>query len=186
MATWRLASSTSSLISWCTLASLQRASSGGACGNITCSITAGAQHHAIIMLCSLRVSSCLSLCEWCSWLSSQHQVALCTCCACYSRIHAWCTVANALSTWRAQQQGMQPQQGAPCRNENYWLAFTLIFMDDWFSTNPQPADVPMTDMAKRAVQNKQSTVQNEQCILHSDQTAKGGAVQLPAKAVSTS
>lgn len=41
-----------------------------------------------------------------------------------------------------------------CRNENYWLSFTLPQIDTWMNTNPSPSSVPMTEMAKAAVQNK--------------------------------
>eukprot|EP00892_Ulva_mutabilis_P010272 jgi/Ulvmu1/7617/UM038_0042.1 len=41
-----------------------------------------------------------------------------------------------------------------CRNENYWLSFTLPQVDTWMNTNPSPSSVPMTDMAKEAVRNR--------------------------------
>lgn len=58
-----------------------------------------------------------------------------------------------------------------CRNENYWLAFTLIAMDDWMATNPSPGAVEMTEMAKRAVKNKHQVPPTP---AHADAESPGG------------
>lgn len=51
---------------------------------------------------------------------------------------------------RVRQHHMQHH----CRNENYWLSFCVPEMDTIMGTNPVAGSVPMTDMARAAVQKR--------------------------------
>lgn len=61
-------------------------------------------------------------------------------------VHTRCVPRSKF--WRHMRQHHMQHH---CRNEDYWLSFTVTGMDSLMGTNPAPGSVKMTDMARAGI-----------------------------------